>query len=391
MPKPLLEVGGRPFLVWVMREALRWGIEEFVLLAAHLGERVVTSLGELSDALPRSVPIRVGMEPSPCGTGGALRHALPILDEQFLLLNGDSLFLGALGSAFAAFAADGADISCRVSLRAVVNAGRYGVATLRGDEVVGFDERPNGSGPGLINAGIYLMDRRVVELAGPVSSLERDVLPCLVKQGSLRGTVADGWFIDIGIPADLDIARQELPRRMRRPALFLDRDGVLNRDFGWVGSRARWEWMPGAIEAVRAATAAGWHVFVVTNQSGVARGYYTEADVVALHDWMAQTVRLAGGTIDDIRYCPYHPDGTVAGYRRASDWRKPAPGMILDLIRAWELDPAVCALVGDDPRDMAAAAGAGVTGHLFHQGDLTTVVRKILAACEVSSSCDGST
>ena len=93
---------------------------------------------------------------------------------------------------------------------------------------------------------------------------------------------------------------------------------------------------------------------------------------------MTDEVRRHGGTIDDIRYCPFHEDGVVAEYRRASDWRKPAPGMILDLMARWELDPSRCALVGDHARDMAAAAAAGVAGHLFPGGDLASFVKPIL-------------
>ena len=97
-------------------------------------------------------------------------------------------------------------------------------------------------------------------------------------------------------------------------------------------------------------------------------GYYDEAAVVALHAWMADEARRAGGTIDDIRYCPFHPDAVVPAYRRASDWRKPAPGMLLDLIRAWELDAARCVLVGDQETDMQAAAAAGMRGFRFPGG-----------------------
>jgi D-glycero-D-manno-heptose 1,7-bisphosphate phosphatase len=163
-----------------------------------------------------------------------------------------------------------------------------------------------------------------------------------------------------------------------RSALFLDRDGTINVDHGYVGTRERFEWIPGAREAVRLATAAGWLVFIVTNQSGVARGYYDEAAVVALHDWVIEEIRRAGGTIDDVRYCPMHPEATIAQYRGVSDWRKPAPGMILDLIRAWQLDPANCVMVGDQPSDMEAAAAAGIAGHLFPGGDLAQFVAPLL-------------
>jgi len=377
-PKPLLDVGGRPFLGWLMREALRWGIEEFLLLTGHLGDRVQMQVGELTASLPRSVPIRVSNESTPAGTGGALYQARGLLDDQFLLLNGDSLFLADLGPALAGFAHDTSDTLCRMVLRSVPDAGRYGVASLQGDTVSAFQERPHGSGPGLINSGVYLMDRRVAARAGPACSLERDLLPKLIVESAVRGTIAEGWFIDIGIPTDLTRARAELPGRVRRPALFLDRDGVLNHDHGWVGSRARWEWMTGATDAVRLATAAGFHVFVVTNQAGVARGLYTEDDVRHLHDWMRQALREAGGTVDDLRYCPFHPEGTIPCYNVVSDWRKPAPGMLLDLIRAWELDPARCLMVGDTQHDMAAASAAGMAGYLFPGGDLAAFISPLL-------------
>ncbi len=164
---------------------------------------------------------------------------------------------------------------------------------------------------------------------------------------------------------------------MRR-ALFLDRDGVINIDHGYVGSRERFEWMAGAREAVRYATEAGWLVFIVTNQSGVARGFYTENAVRDLLGWIAEECRAAGGKIDDYRYCPFHPEATVEAYRRDSDWRKPAPGMLLDLMREWDVRPEHCAMIGDQPSDMAAAEQAGVRGHLFPGGDLLAFVRTVL-------------
>jgi D-glycero-D-manno-heptose 1,7-bisphosphate phosphatase len=375
-PKPVLPCGDRPFLAWLLREFLRFGVEEFLLLSGHLSEAVAASGRTLSATLPRNVRIMTSKEPVRAGTGGAVFHARDWLDQHFLLCNGDSLFACNLAPLLAAGAGSG--VTGRMLLRRGTAISCHGVASLDGDRVLSFTERSSTGVGGLMNAGIYLFDRSLVDDLTPSCSLEADIMPRLAARGALRATVGEGYFCDIGIPEDYAAAQQHVPQVLRRRALFLDRDGVINLDHGYIGSCDRFEWVPGAREAIQAATDAGWHVFVVTNQSGVARGLYSEAAVSALHEWMIDEVRRAGGTIDDIRYCPFHPDAVVAAYRRASDWRKPAPGMVLDLIRAWELERERCLMIGDQETDMAVAAAAGIAGMRFPGGNLFDFTAPIL-------------
>ena len=150
---------------------------------------------------------------------------------------------------------------------------------------------------------------------------------------------------------------------------------MLNVDHGFVAEIGRFEWMPGAKEAVRFANGAGRLVFVVTNQSGVARGLYDEAAVLGLHAHMQDELAAAGARIDAFRYCPHHPEGRRTRYAMECGCRKPKPGMLLDLIETFGVDAGASLMIGDRASDLEAGAAAGVPSVLFEGGDLAEFVR----------------
>jgi len=379
-PKVLLPCGDRAFLAWLLREFVRFGVTDFLLLTGPLSAEVAQAVAVIQASLPRPARVRLSEQSVCAGTGGAIFHARDRLVERFLVCNANSLFDANLAILLADAAVDRPGVVGRIMLRRLDDASRHGVVALDGDRITAFRACLPSGPAGLMDTGIHLFRKTLIDSLGPACSLESDVLPGLAAAGTLRGTLAEGTFRAIEAAGDLPIAQTEIPGRLRRRALFLDRDGVLNIDRGYVGSADRFEWVGGALDAIRYATGAGWHVFIVTNQSGVARGFYGEAAVRTLLDWIGDEARRNGGTIDDWRYCPFHPEATVKAYRQAHEWRKPLPGMLLDLLRAWQVEPSRAVMIGDQASDMHAAAAAGVAGHLFLGGNLLGFLRPILDA-----------
>jgi D,D-heptose 1,7-bisphosphate phosphatase len=373
IPKPLLPVNGAPFLDHLLVEVARHGFTDVVLLAGYLGAQLQTYAGTRTVA-GREVQISVHVEAQPMGTAGALLPLGGNPDDTLLLINGDSWFdidLRAFATALPDWAV------ARLGLTPITNPGRFGIVEFDEGRITHFAERNTRVKRGYINAGVYLLRRSLIErITSTPCSLESDIYPLMAQEGLLEAWPAEAFFIDVGIPDDYATAGHAIKKQCTRPAVFFDRDGVLNSDeSGYAHKPEDLQWNKNAIEAVRLANQSGWYVFVVTNQAGVARGYYDETAVRRFHEQMEMELAREAAHVDEFRYCPFHPEGTVAEYRRDAECRKPKPGMIIDLMRAWRIDPARSLLIGDKESDCVAAAAAGIRGYLFRGGDLSSELR----------------
>lgn len=370
------DAGAAPLLETLLSEARRRGFDDFLLLAGEAGETVSAFLAERH--IERRFACRVELSVG-SAAGSVLVQALSRLREDFLLLKGDAWFDFNWLDLFVRARRDGAGAALALRDGAQPYSGE--TVELDGSLVRAIGSRGGKQRPALVGGGVYYFTRRAVEASWGASLAENDILPSLVVRGALRGYRYSGFFIDIGAPANLAAA---VARNRRRPAVFFDRDGVLNIDHGYIHAPHQVEWVRGAKAAVKLLNDAGVYVFVVTNQSGVARGLYDEDAIESLHRWMAEELAAEGASIDGWRYCPYHPDGSVAAYRASHPWRKPNPGMLFDLLAGWPVELERSFLVGDKTSDVEAARAAGMPGFLFEGGDLAVFVRERLIDSQVA-------
>ena len=385
-PKPLLSIANRPFLDHLIQEVARYGVTKITLIAGHLGNLIADTYAGRNIW---GANIEVLVEAEPMGTAGALRFALDHLNSSFFLMNGDSWIdvdLVTVARAWESARALVPNTAAQLLLQHVPDARRFGSVTLRDEtatpvQIAGFQEKSYASVEmsGLINAGVYVLDRAIVEMMPSMGavSLECDILPLLVSEGRVAGFVAphDSYFIDIGVPDSLEAAQAELLSYRTRPALFLDRDGTLTVDRGYTHRVEDLEWQPGAREAIAMANQMGWFVFVVTNQAGIAHGHYDTAAVEAFHAAMQDDLYAVGAHVDAFEWCPFHPEGRVVEWCRDSRRRKPQPGMIEDLLTDWPVESGRSLLLGDRDSDLQAALAAGVRGVLYSSGSLADLLR----------------
>lgn len=386
VPKPLMPIAGHiPFLDYPLNELARHGFVDIILLAGHLGHVVHQ---RYHGKRVREATVRVIVEPHPAGTAGALTLAADVLDDAFVMSNGDSLF--DINYLALAEALGPQDVGA-MALRSVPDAARYGRVTFDGGRITAFHEKDtNFVGEALISAGVYALRRDILSFVSePPCSIEVDVFPSLVRADRLSGRVFDGYFIDIGLPDTLDQARAEVPTQTRRAAVFFDRDGTLNVDHGYTFRPDDLQWQPGAIEAIRRTNDSGALAIVVTNQAGIARGRYSEEQMHAFHAHMQNDLRARGAHIDAFYHAPYHGDGVIPELALANHPdRKPRPGMLRRALAEWPIDVQHSIMLGDSEHDVSAARAVGLAAKLVEPGQLLGAVQQALMGARARNSLD---
>jgi D,D-heptose 1,7-bisphosphate phosphatase len=387
IPKSMAPVAGRPFLRYILDDMAESDIEKVVLAVGYRQEKIVNYFGNNY----RGIDLVYSLEDEPLLTGGAVKKALTLCENKYVfVVNGDTYL--EFDYANAAQVRDMHDAEVLIAVKHMQDTSRYGTVLLENNHtlpisnsaeaptdslvahIIGFEEKVAEqpaqqvnqlalstqlaiAKTGYINAGVYYLRQDSLTSLPNRFSLETDYFPEMIIRTDIMALLADGLFIDIGVPNDYEYAQQLLSPKAHQDnrLAFFDRDGTINVDIGHLFEPEKMVLIERTIDLIRKHREEGYRIIVVTNQGGIAKGLYTLEDMQAFHRFMKSELAKLNARVDAFYYCPHHPD-----FGGSCICRKPEPGMLHKAIFDYEADSSAAILYGDKETDFQAAKAAGI-------------------------------
>ena len=364
VPKPMADIKGLPFLAYLFTYLKNNNITDIVLSVGYLHDTIINYFGNYY----LGINIKYAIEDEALGTGGAIVNSLNFIDKNqpVIILNGDTFLQVDYQKLINFFNHNQSDLT--LILRSVEDSSRYGLVEINDQNIItNFAEKNIQKKSGYINGGIYLLNTKIFSNYNlpKTFSFEQDFLCKYISSIKSHGFISKDYFIDIGIPKDYQKTVIELPKIIKNKALFLDRDGVINVDYGYVSKIENFYFIDGIFELCLRAQKSGYLIVIVTNQAGIAKGKYTEDQFLKLTKWMENQFINHKIKIAKTFYCPYHAEGIIEKYKQDSYDRKPNPGMILKAIDEFNIDPQKSIIIGDKESDIKAGEFANIPNRIL--------------------------
>ncbi|MEA5135002.1 MAG: HAD-IIIA family hydrolase [Candidatus Fimivivens sp.] len=371
VPKPMIRICGKPILEWQIKCLKRQGYVEFILIVGHLGN-IITEY--FRDGQKFGVSIQYIVETEPLGTAGALFLLKNKIAGDFLLLNGDIIFdinvdrfyqyhkqYGGIATLFTHPNDHPYDSGIIIA-----NAGHCVTDWLhKEDERLWYKNR--------VNAGIHMFTPAIFEKFHELKKLDldRDIIKPMIPDHTLYVYDSPEYVKDMGTPDRFYAVEEDIKKGKvfsknlsnKQKAVFLDRDGTINKYVGFLRNIDDFELLPGAVEMIKKINKIGYLAIVVTNQPVIARGEVSWDELNEIHNKMETLLGQQGAYLDEIFVCPHHPDKGFPGerpeYKMECECRKPKPGMLLKAAELYNIDLEQSYMVGDSDVDMIAGKAAG--------------------------------
>jgi D,D-heptose 1,7-bisphosphate phosphatase len=391
VPKPMVPLGGKPILERQIECLKKNGLDDIIIVTGHLGQAIQDHFGSGSAF---GVTISYYTETEPLGTAGALfkLEKREELDEDFVLVNGDIVF----DMDFSRLIDFHRNHKAWATLAVHPNSHPYDSALIISDSqdrVIRWlnKEEPREYYKNRVNSGIHVLSRRLLSAASAMGAgrenkkidLDREILKPLVQEGNIFAYHTPEYIKDIGTPERYKLVSEDIEKGLvsrgnlsvKQRAVFLDRDGTINKFNGFVTRPEELALIDGAAEAIGCINRLGYLAIVITNQPVIARGEASLEDLEMIHNKMESELGKAGAYVDDIFFCPHHPDKGFPGerpeYKIDCDCRKPKPGLLFKAAEKYNIDLSRSYMAGDDKRDVEAGRAAGCMPVLLRDESVT--------------------
>lgn len=392
IPKPMIKIGDKPVLEHEIECLKSQGFDDIIITVSHLGKIIMDHFG---DGGKFGVNIEYYFEKEPLGNAGALFKIKDKLTEDFLLLNADSLF----NVDFKRFTDFHKLHGGLVTLFTHPNSHPYDSGLIVTDTsgcvtnwLTKEDKRPQFYS-NRVNAGLHVISPELLkqEYDSEKIDLDRQLLKPLASTGKMFAYQSSEYVKDMGTPERYRSVCEDYKKgivqskNLKTPqkAIFLDRDGTINKYTGFLRNIDDFELLPGVTEAIKAINRSGYLAVVITNQPVIARGEVTHSELDMIHKKMETLLGKGGAYLDALYYCPHHPDkgydGEIPELKFDCDCRKPKPGMLHKAAEDFNIDLSRSYMIGDGENDIKAANAAGCKAvKIETDGDLLGAVEHIL-------------
>ena len=367
-PKPLIKFNNKHFISYLINYYSKYPFQKIFILAGYKGQQI---LKKFDKTITNGIEIDCIIEKKELGTGGALSQLKKKTSNNLIIMNGDSFIKTDLSDLFIN------SKQKRMNYIYLTKNKTYQSNKILSNLNINKKLYVNFNGK-LMNAGIYYLKNTILnKIPKRKVSLENSIIYDLIKKEKIKGKINNSKFIDIGTYKNLYFGKKNFHKQFNQPAAFLDRDGVINYDHGYVHNMKNFDLRLNVIKGLKYLNKINYNIFIVTNQSGIARGMFTENEYLLFYRSIKEYFFKKGCFINDMQYCPFLKGAVIKKYDKSSRLLKPGNLMILNLMDKWTINKKKSFMLGDHTKDQLAAKKSNLFFE-YAKGDFNSQIRKII-------------
>ena len=359
-PKPLIKFNKKFFLSYLINYYSKYPFQKIFILAGFKGQQIFKSFNK---KIANGIEIKCIIEKRELGTGGALSQLKNKTSNNLIIMNGDSFIKSDLSDLFINAQKKSNYIYLTKNKNYQSNINKKLFISFKGN---------------LMNAGIYYLKNTILsQIPKNNVSLENSIIYDLIKKKQIKGKLNNSEFIDIGTYKNLRLGKKNFHKQFIQPAAFLDRDGVINIDHGYVHKMKNFDLRLNVVKGLKFLNKINYNIFIVTNQSGIARGIFTENEYLIFYRSIKEYFFKKGCFINDMQYSPFLKGAAIKKFNKTSRLRKPGNLMIKNLMDKWAVNKKKSFMVGDQKKDQLAAKKSNLFFE-YAESDFSFQIQKIV-------------